>query len=166
MIRLDYVTQNTKKESIKTKRLRKKYPDTPVFTFYNANPLGKITGDCIVRALSTALKQTWEETYRELVELGINCGYSMGDKKNIERYLKSKGFYKHKQPKNEDGTKLTGVEFCGWLQATEQAPYVNVIANIGTHHIVAIINGKVQDTWDSSDGCIGNYWTESEEGLF
>jgi hypothetical protein len=33
-----------------------------------------------------------------------------------------------------------------------------MIANIGGHHIVAIIEGQINDIWDSSDGCIGNVW--------
>jgi len=37
-----------------------------------------------------------------------------------------------------------------------------VIANIGGHHIVAIIEGRVWDTWNSTDGCIGNYWTKKQ----
>ena len=36
----------------------------------------------------------------------------------------------------------------------------NYIAMIGGHHIVAIVKAKVCDIWDSTDGCIGNYWTK------
>ena len=38
-----------------------------------------------------------------------------------------------------------------------------IIANIGGHHIVAIIGGKIKDTWDSSSGCIGNIWIKIKE---
>ena len=37
---------------------------------------------------------------------------------------------------------------------------VRYIAHIGGHHIIAIVDKKVNDTWDSTDGCIGNYWTK------
>ena len=36
----------------------------------NPNPLGKQTGDCVVRAISIALEQSWKRTYRELCDLG------------------------------------------------------------------------------------------------
>lgn len=35
----------------------------------------------------------------------------------------------------------------------------NIIAHIGGNHIVAIVNHKVYDIWDSTDYCIGNFWT-------
>ena len=36
------------------------------------------------------------------------------------------------------------------------------VANIGGNHTVCIKNGKVHDTWDSTDGCIGNYWVKAD----
>lgn len=67
------------------------------------------------------------------------------------------------QPRQDDGKKFTGVDFCKWL--TENHYVGNVIANIGGHHMVAImpIDGKykVCDTWNSTKGCIGNYWIKA-----
>ena len=91
----------------------------------------------------------------------------------IDRYLASKGWIKHKQPKLYNGKKLTGTEFCIYLlselQDLHAADYDmqqeiivsdRIVANIGTHHIVSIIDGQVYDIWDSTGGCIGNYWTK------
>ena len=36
----------------------------------NPNPLGKTTGDCVVRALAIAMDQSWRKTYRQLCDLG------------------------------------------------------------------------------------------------
>ena len=36
----------------------------------------------------------------------------------------------------------------------------HIIANIGGHHIVAILDGKVHDIWDSTYKCIGNVWVK------
>ena len=55
-----------------------------------------------------------------------------------------------------DGTKYTGKEFC-----KRARKYERYVANLGGNHTVAIVNGKVNDIWDSTDGCIGNYWTKS-----
>lgn len=63
------------------------------------------------------------------------------------------------QPRKADGTKYTGKEWCDKIQRNPNFPG-RIIANIGGHHTVAIIDGRVWNTWDSTDGCIGNYWIE------
>ena len=62
-------------------------------------------------------------------------------------------------------TKYTGKEMCSILNRDVLAVGKSIIANIGGHHIVCIketegIHGsfKVFDIWDSTNGCIGNYW--------
>ena len=41
---------------------------------YNNNPCHKIVGDCTVRAISTALNETWEKVYIDLAIYGfIHC---------------------------------------------------------------------------------------------
>lgn len=132
---------------------KEKYPDTETFTYYNANPKDRITGDCVVRAICTALNQDYIETLKEMVDLQIKTGYEYGDKKCIEKYMKLKGWIKMKQPRKIDNTKYTGKEFCEIYKGT-------YVAMIGGHHIVCIRNGKVNDIWDSTGGCIGNYWVK------
>lgn len=44
------------------------------FVSYNPNPTGAKVGDCVVRALSKALGQTWEETYIDLSVEGLLMG--------------------------------------------------------------------------------------------
>lgn len=139
---------------------QQKYPDTRVFHYYNANPKNKITGDCAFRAIATALEQTWEQTVREMCEMSCKTGYAINDKKGVEHYLKSKGWKKHAQPRKEDNTKYTGAEFCREAQEYTFNYPDRIIANIGGHHMVAIIYGKVWDIWDSTDRSIGNYWTK------
>lgn len=149
---------------------QQKYLDTSTFHYYNANPKNKMGGDCVIRAICTALNQSWEQTVRELTEVGIKCGYVLNDKHTYEKYLEQKGWVKHSQPKKEDGTKYTGKEWCEKLWWIGE--HNKMIANIGGHHIVAIVedneydgNGisrfRVYDTWDSTDKCIGNYWTKA-----
>lgn len=36
----------------------------------NPNPLGKTTGDCVVRAIAIATDQSWRKTYRHLCDIG------------------------------------------------------------------------------------------------
>ena len=135
-----------------------KYPDTKTFKYFNANPKGRITGDCVFRAFSTAMNQDYNETVMEMAELMCQTGYALNDKKGEEAYLKKKGWKKHKQPRKADNTKYTGEEFCQLLQ--EKNDHRKIVCHVGGHHMVAIIDGKINDIWDSTYGCVGNYWTK------
>lgn len=143
-----------------------KYPETSCFHYYNANPKGKITTDCVIRAITTALEQDYNKTVMELAEMQCKTGYDDGDKKLYDKYLQSKGWVKHPQPRKADNTKYTGKEFCKEIDHDIMFVGKNVVANIGGHHIVCIKETKelgfhkVHDIWDSTGGCIGNYWTK------
>ena len=147
-------------------RREDKYPDTTTFHYYNANPHNKKTGDCVIRAICTALNQTWEQTVRELTEIGLKYGYLANEPKCYGRYLESKGYIKHSQPRHGDNTKYTGKEFCRLLNERINDGN-NVIAHIGGHHIVTFVyedndTYRVYDIWNSTEGCIGNYWTKAQ----
>lgn len=132
-----------------------KYPDTSTFHYYNANPHNRITGDCWARALCTGLKIPYTQVVMEMAELQCKTGYDASVL--ISKYLSSKGWIKCQQPRKVDNTKYTGKEFCKHYKLK------NAIANIGRNHIVAILDGKVNDIWDSTDGCIGNYWIKGDK---
>lgn len=125
--------------------------DTDTFKYFNANPYNRKTDDCVFRAISLALFQPWKQTVMEMANLSIQTGYSINSSRTIDDYLKSKGWIKMRQPRKPNNTKYTGKEFVRSFK-------IDCVANIGGHHIVCIKNGKVVDTWDSTDGCIGNYW--------
>lgn len=146
---------------------QQKFPDTPTFHYFNANPKKRITTDCVVRALCVGLEQDYNQTVMELAEMQCETGYDDGDAKLYDKYLQSKGWRKVKQPKKDDGSKYTGKEFCEQLQSDpwmftgiENDYNAKIIAHIGGHHIVAIVCGKVWDTWNCTGKCIGNYWTK------
>ena len=130
-----------------------KYPDTNTFKYYNANPKGRITGDCAYRAIATATGIPYNEVVKGLAEIHCRTGYEPTEGRGLEAYAKSIGWVKHSQPRKPDGTKYTGVEFCKIFKGP-------CFCNIGGHHMVAIIDGKVNDIWNSTGGCIGNYWTK------
>ena len=134
----------------------KKPSNTDTFTYHNANPKQKNTTDCVTRAISTALNKDYKETAKELFELWIKTGYEITDTRCFGKYLESKGFIKQKQPRKADNTKYTGKEFTQIFKSI-------CVANIGGNHTVCIKDGKIFDTWDSSNGCIGNYWIKEEK---
>ena len=147
--------------------MKRKLPkDTQYFTYYDANPKGKKTGDCVVRALATAMNKSWDEVLTDLYTYALKYKQMLNDDTLYKKYLKDNGWIILKQPRKYDNTKYTGFEFCEELQecgfkyddniSIDETD--NIIAHIGGHHIVAIINGKINDTWNSSNGCIGNIW--------
>lgn len=139
---------------------RDKYPDTNTFHFYNANPKNRYTGDCVYRALSTATEIPYNNVVMKMAELICKTGNA----EPINEFLKLHGWVKCKQPRKSDNTKYTGKQFCETIMKDKQRLGLTtdnrkrIIANIGGHHIVAIIDGKVWDIWDSTNGCIGNFW--------
>ena len=145
--------------------------DTWGFHYHNANPKGKRTGDCVIRAIATATDKSWDKVLDDLVEIAHKYKLSPTDKKCYGKYLESLGWHKQKQPRKDDNTKFTGEEFCDLLDSPDRdylleyhSSIARVIAHIGGHHIVCIMehNGgyKIHDIWNSSYGCIGNYWTK------
>lgn len=147
-----------------------KHPNTDTFFFYNANPQGRITGDCSIRARCTALEEDYNKTLMDAVQMQIETGYAMDDDKGIARHMERRGWIKHSQPKKADGTKYTGSDFCKWLDRYwDGRP---VLCNIGSHHIVCIkrakhwdgkMHYKVHDIWNSSRKCVGNWWSNPQE---
>lgn len=134
--------------------IRKIPNDTNVFHFYNANPKNKRTSDCVIRALSLFLDKSWDDVLTDLYKIALKEKTVPTDDICYKKYLKSLGYEMLKQPRKFDNTKYTGKEFC------EQVVKSNYkyLAHIGGHHIVCISKNKINDIWDSSDGCIGNYW--------
>lgn len=133
-----------------------KYPETKTFHYYNANPKNRITGDCRIRAIAVACEVPYNTVVMDLAKIQCDTGYDQTANQGISILLKQYGWTKHKQPRKANGTKYTGKEFCSKLAKKN----VRYVANIGGHHVVAIVNGKVNDIWDSTEGCIGNYWTK------
>lgn len=140
-----------------------KYPDTSTFHYFNVNPKNRITGDCSFRAIATGLNQDYNQTVMEMAEMMCKTGYALNDTKGEECYLKSKGWIKMSQPRKADNTKYTGEEFCRWLNENDNRNK-RIICHIGGHHTICIVKEdlfRIWDTWNSSDGCIGNYWVKS-----
>ncbi len=128
--------------------------ETKVYKYVNVNPKNKYGGDCVIRAIANALNQTWEQTVRELTELGIKKGLVCNDRKLYPKYLESKGFVPQKEPRNEFNRKIT---IKNWIENNNINKGIYVV-NAGSHHVVCIKNGMVEDIWDSSRSIMHKYW--------
>ena len=113
-----------------------------MYSYYNANPYKIRVGDCVIRAISKALNQPWEETYIELCILGYIMGDWGSSNAVWNAYLKSKGFTRE-IVSNDCPECYTIEDFCN------EHPKGTFIIGTGTH-AVCVENGCVFDTWNSS----------------
>ena len=114
-----------------------------MYSYFNPNPIkNKRVGDCVIRAISKALSQSWEETYIELSLLGYIMGDWGSSNAVWNAYLKSKGFTRE-IVSNDCPECYTIEDFCNEHQKG------TFIIGTGTH-AVCVENGCVFDTWNSS----------------
>lgn len=119
-----------------------------MYEFVNVNPCKKRLGDCVVRALSLALNQSW---YRTAIDLCIE-GLIQCDIQNSNAvwhtYLLSKGFKKYPI--------LDTMAFEEFAIAHSKGLYV-----VGTgSHVAVVRDGVILDNWDSSDEIVSYYFVK------
>lgn len=145
---------------------QQKYPETKTFHWHNENPKGRITGDCRIRAIATATGMEYNNVVLALALIQMETGYDQCTNQGIDILMDVLGWKKQKQPRKPNGKKYTGKEFCKVQQkgVSENGIVISprIFCNIGGHHEVAIVDGKVWDIWDSTGGCIGNYWVKED----
>lgn len=116
----------------------------------NPNPLGRETGDCVIRAISIATEQSWRKVYRDLCTLGeIEC--DMPNSNSLwGLYLHDMGFEQFLLP--ESCPKCISVKaFCD--------RYTEGVYIIGTgDHAVCCIDGDWYDSWDSGGTTPTYFW--------
>lgn len=117
---------------------------------YNANPKGRKTTDCVIRALSFVLQIDYNEVLKELYETQIKTGYCLLDKQCYERVLKNHGFIKVKQPRKANGTKYLVREID---LLTNKRALISM-----ANHLTAYNDGFIYDIWDCRNKTIGNYF--------
>lgn len=122
---------------------------------FNENPQGKQVGDCVIRAVSKALNQSWEETYIDLALQGLLMGDMPSANAVWGAYLKSKGFERSVIP-NTCPDCYTVRDFCN---DNQDGVY---ILGIGTH-TVTVIDGDFYDSWNSGNETPLYYWKRKED---
>lgn len=125
-----------------------------MFIFRNPNPCGSYVGDCVVRALSIGLDMDWYETYIQLAMQGFAMCDMPSSNKVWGELLKSYGFHRYIIPDTCPDC-YTMRDFAGeHFKGT-------YIVGTGTH-VVAVIDGNLYDSWDSSDETPIYYWHKEE----
>jgi len=108
-------------------------------------------GDCVVRAISIALKLDYKETYLDLARrqkelTGKRSARNGVHKEVFNKFLKERGWVWHSAPK-----------FNGRKAYHQDMPQGVVIARMAGH-IAAVIDGTVYDSFDSTRKMIYGYW--------
>lgn len=107
---------------------------------YLNNPFGLRVGDCVIRAISKALNQSWEKTFIDLCVQGFMMGDLPNSNAIFSAYLRHKGFKRHTI---EDCPDCYSIEdFC------QDHPQGVFVIGTGTH-AVAVIDGCYYDAWQS-----------------
>lgn len=125
-----------------------------MYEYYNPNPLGKITGDCVVRAICKALDAQWADVYLGLCLDGLKSG-DWGNVNNIwSAYLRDRGFERQVIP-NTCPDCYTIADFA------QDNPEGTYVVATGTH-AVCVKDGTIYDSWDSSQEVPIYYFKEAQ----
>lgn len=120
---------------------------------YNPNPDGLTVGDCVIRALTAVLGQTWFEAYSDLAILGLKMSDMPSANRVWGEFLRQRGFCRYNLPDSCPDC-YTVHDFC-----SDHPIGVYVLAT-GTH-VIGIIDGNYYDAWDSGNEVPIYYWREN-----
>ena len=120
----------------------------------NPNPCGSYVGDCVIRAISLALDQSWSKTYLELAVMGLMLCDMPSSNRVWGEYLRSKGYHRHIIP-DMCPECYTLKDFCG--------EFFNGTYIVGTGtHAVCVKDGVLMDSWNSEDEAPLYYWSKED----
>lgn len=125
------------------------------------------TGDCVVRAIAIATEEPYKEVYDSIVatahkinerkrkKITTSPRYGV-NKEVLKEYLTSKGWNWTALMKIGSG--------CKTHLRKKELPSGKIICSLSKHY-VAVIDGIVHDTYDSTRGgkrCVYGYWSKEE----
>ena len=106
------------------------------YEYYNPNPIGKRTGDCIIRALCKVLDRPWADIHVGLALQGLEISETMESNATWDMYLRKNGFSRHAVPDTCPDC-YTVADFC------LDHPKGTFVLGTGTHAI-AVVDGTVR----------------------
>lgn len=119
--------------------------------YKNENPLKKETSDCVIRALTTATGESWDDIYNQLCKIGFELKVTPTSKESWERLLTQKGFVRY-TISNKKGTKRPTV--LSFTKEHKEETYILQVAN----HLTVCKDGIYYDIWDCGDSSLYSYW--------
>lgn len=121
-----------------------------MYIYYNPNPEGRATNDCVIRAISKVTNQDWERTYVGVCLQGLLL-HDMPDTNHVwSEYLYHQGFIRDIIP-NTCPNCYTVKDFC---RDNPTGVFILACGN----HVVAVIDGDYYDAWDSGNEVPLYFW--------
>ena len=114
-----------------------------MYVYFNSNPTGSTVGDCSVRAVAKALGISWEQAFEKLAVNAFRMGDVISSNNVIASVLRMNGFYRENLP-DAYPDHYTVRKFA------EDNPVGTYVLGTGSH-VVAVVDGRYFDTWDSGD---------------
>ena len=125
-----------------------------MYVFANPNPHKLITDDCVIRAISLAEGEPWDDVYVELFVDGYIDKQIPNANEVWGRYLMRKGYTRH-SISNTCPDCYTLRQFCS------EHPHGTYIVGTGTHAI-CVIEGDWYDIFNSADTVPLYYFTQED----
>lgn len=136
------------------------------FVFYNPNPDRKIVDDCVIRAFTKVMNVDWETMATKLFMLQLEMHDIQESNVLWGEFLKRNGWKRYIIP-NTCPQCYTVSNFC------EDFPNGKYLLSTGDHygpyravsgsHVVAVVDGKYYDAFDSGLEVPIYYWKEEPE---
>lgn len=152
--------------------------NTDYFRYYNTNPKGRITQDCVIRALCLFLKKPYNEILADLIQIYNNTGFHIADPVCFMYYLKELG---NIQTYNVDFTKnLRLCDLCHYIDTQNHSVNItqlpqnyteftnithkncdNVLVLLENTHLTFVQKSVILDVWDCSYLKIVSYFLKT-----
>lgn len=144
--------------------------DTDVFHYCQQNPQ-ESTGDCVVRAIASACEISWSEAVEGLIKDSDYQDATINNPTVFTQFLTKHHFVKYPAKKHRS-RKLRGEEFCCEMERLFHNGE-RIFAYVGKNHVAAVLpfkdNGrmvyKIEDSWNSTNKGIGEYWVSRPNSL-
>lgn len=121
-----------------------------MYEYWNPSPVGARVNDCAVRAVAKALGVDWQTAYTMLSVKGFELSDMPNSNAVINALLRSNGFTREIIPNT--------CPDCYTIEMfAEEHPRGIYVIGTGDH-VVTIEDGKINDTWDSSNEIPMYYW--------
>lgn len=123
-----------------------------MYVYFNPNPVGRMVGDCSIRAIAKALDLSWEDAYAKVAANGFRMGDMPSSNSVWGSVLRQNGFYRKSLPDLCPDC-YTAEDFC------KDNPTGVYVLGFGGH-VATIVDGVLYDSWDSSKEIPQYFWSK------
>lgn len=120
------------------------------FAYYNPNPQGDYTHDCVIRAYSFFFGVTWKKAFFDAMKFCYQKGLVRFNYPSVyNKYLESKGYKRHRTPRKG----MTVGEFRDEFADVGKCYIISC-----NKHFTVVFQKDIIDIGDCSDFIVIAYW--------